>query len=114
MAWADMANIVVLQAGEIPAAATKPSDVLAPIVADVTEGMVTDPRLGDRGACRTWLRVCTISRLRRACRHWRTVQPEVNLAWQSGLRASQRADLENTVKENADAFRTVWGPHFGH
>ena len=40
------------------------------------------------------------------------LEPAVALAWSSALRPSQLAELEQTIMENADAFRTTWHEHF--
>lgn len=40
------------------------------------------------------------------------LEPEVALAWQSGLRSGQLDELEQTIQENADAFRIHWHQHF--
>lgn len=41
------------------------------------------------------------------------LEPQVSLAWQSGLRSDQLGDVEQTVRENADGFRSAWQEHFG-
>lgn len=40
------------------------------------------------------------------------LEPNVSLAWQSGLRTRQLSALEQTVQENADDFRGRWRQHF--
>lgn len=41
------------------------------------------------------------------------LEPQVALAWQSGLRTDHLTEMTQTVEENADAFRTAWRQHFG-
>lgn len=41
------------------------------------------------------------------------LEPAGALAWQSGLRPQQLAEMAQTVEENADAFRSAWQQYFG-
>lgn len=41
------------------------------------------------------------------------LEPVVAIASQSGLRSGQLTELQQTVEENADAFRHLWQRHFG-
>lgn len=42
------------------------------------------------------------------------LEPNIALAWQSGVRADQVTEMTQTVEENAHAFRNAWHQHFGH
>jgi hypothetical protein len=41
------------------------------------------------------------------------LEPEVGLAWQSGLRNDELVGMAAVIVENRDAFRTAWRQHFG-